>query len=283
MEVQKFVQYSSRAPNSASMVYNPPLLIAQVTDIHLFAETDRTLLGLPTTDSFEFLIEQLYRLNPQPDLLLLTGDLSQDGTSDSYDRLQSLLSPLGIPVYWLPGNHDLPDVMARSLTHPLFLPDKSFQPNGWQVVLLNSAVPGCVHGQLCADELAWLDQELQQNSECPAIVALHHPPLLTHSDWLDTSVLQNPDALFAVLDRHPQVKIVLFGHIHQEFQYQRKQVTYLGTPSTCIQFEPKSSKFALDHQKPGFRLLTLESSGRWHTQVKRIAYSHQLDMVAAGY
>jgi 3',5'-cyclic-AMP phosphodiesterase len=265
------------------MVYNFPLLVAQITDIHLFAETDRTLLGLPTTESFEFLIEQLHRLNPQPDLLLLTGDLSQDGTSDSYDRLQSLLSPLGIPVYWLPGNHDLPDVMARSLTHPLFLPDKSFEAGGWQIILLNSSVLGCVHGHLCDDELARLDQKLQQNSQRPAIVALHHPPFLTHSDWLDTSILQNPKDLFAVIDRHPQVKLVLFGHIHQEFQHQRKNVAYLGTPSTCIQFEPKSSDFALDRQKPGFRLLTLESNGLWHTQVKRIAYSHQLDMVATGY
>ncbi|MGV0027981.1 3',5'-cyclic-AMP phosphodiesterase [Phormidesmis priestleyi] len=265
------------------MVYNSPLLIAQVTDIHLFAETDRTLLGLPTTESFEFLIEQLYRLNPRPDLLLLTGDLSQDGTSDSYDRLQALLSPLGIPVYWLPGNHDLPDVMARSLSHPLFLPDKSFQAGDWQFVLLDSSVPGCVHGHLSNDELQWLDQELQQNPERPAIVALHHPPFLTQSDWLDTSILQNPDDLLAVIDRHPQVEIVLFGHIHQEFQYERKHVTYLGTPSTCIQFEPKSSNFALDHQKPGFRLLTLQSNGRWHTQVKRIAYAHQLDRMAVGY
>ena len=265
------------------MVQNFPLVIAQVTDIHLFAEVDRTLLGLPTTKSLNALIEQLRQLNPQPDFLLMTGDLSQDGTATSYDRLQSLFSPLGIPAYWLPGNHDHPEVMARSLTHPLFLPDKSFQVGDWQFLLLNSHESGCVHGNLSQSSLDWLDRELQQNSDRSTLVSLHHPPFLMHSDWLDTSILQNPEDLFAVLDRHPQVQLVLFGHIHQEFECQRKMVTYLGTPSTCIQFEPKSVNFALGQQTPGFRLLNLYPDGTWTTKVKRIAYSHQLDFATMGY
>ncbi len=261
-----------------------PLLVAQITDLHLFADSHQELLGMPTTESFQALLEQLSRLSPQPDLLLLTGDLSQDGTPQSYDRLQALLAPLGIPVYWLPGNHDAKqEDMERSLTHPLFFADKSFQAEGWQFILLDSQESGCVHGSLSESSLDQLDRELTRCSQQPTIVALHHPPFQMHSDWLDTSILQNPEELFEVLDRHSQVKLVLFGHVHQEVHRQRGDVTYLGTPSTCIQFEPRSCTFSIDSQKPGFRLLNLYPNGVWDTQVKRISYSHQLDLAAMGY
>lgn len=259
----------------------PPLQIAQVTDLHLFAQSNQCLLGMPTSRSLTALIAQLRQLQPQPDLLLLTGDLSQDGTADSYERLQTLLSPLSIPTYWIPGNHDCVEMMERSLTQ--FYPDKFFRCGGWQFILLNSQDPGCVHGRLSSESLRWLDRQLTQNPNLPAFVTLHHPPFLVNSAWLDTSTLQNTPDLFEVLDRHPQVKLVVFGHIHQEFQRRRKTVTYLGTPSTCIQFERESHDFALGTEQPGFRLIQLYPDGAWKSQIKRVEFSYQLDLAATGY
>jgi Icc protein len=89
--------------------------------------------------------------------------------------------------------------------------------------------------------------------------------------------------LFAVLDRHPQVKLVLFGHIHQDYNQTRHGVQYLGTPSTCIQFEPGSAEFALDEEKPGFRILHLYDNADWWTTVKRSSYVPRLDLAATGY
>ena len=117
----------------------------------------------------------------------------------------------------------------------------------------------------------------------PTVIALHHPPFHVNSDWLDTSTLQNPEELFAVLERHSQVQLVLFGHIHQEFNHQRHGVHYLGTPSTSIQFEPQSSKFSLDHKYPGFRLLNLYADGTWETWIERVAHAYQLNLAATGY
>jgi Icc protein len=264
------------------MVQETCLRIVQLTDIHLFAQTEQCLLGVPTAQSFAALVHQLQQLAPQPDLILITGDLSQDGTAASYNQVQALLSSLEIPVYWLPGNHDCVEVMERTLQHPLFLPDKAFEKNGWRFLLLNSQEPGCVHGRLTSERLAWLDRELCREVML-TIVALHHPPFAVNSTWLDTSILQNSDELFAVLDRHAHVKLVVFGHIHQEFQRQHNGVTYLGTPSTCIQFEPESSDFALDQEQPGFRVIELEADGSWASQVHRIEYTCKLDLAAAGY
>ncbi|MGA7933837.1 MAG: 3',5'-cyclic-AMP phosphodiesterase [Kovacikia sp.] len=260
-----------------------PLRVVQITDIHLFADSNQRLLGLPTTESFQVVLNQIAALDPRADLLLLTGDLSQDGEPESYKLLQSLLNPLGIPTYWLPGNHDCLSAMEPILTCPVISPQKSFRLGGWHFLLLNSQVPGCVHGCLSANSLEWLEQELGTLAKCPTIVGLHHPPFIIGSNWLDGSTLQNSQDLFAVLDRHPQVQLVLFGHIHQEYSHQRQGIQYLGTPSTCIQFEPHSSDFALAQERPGFRLLHLYPDGTWWTAVKRTSYAHDLDLAAKGY
>ncbi|MER3435096.1 MAG: 3',5'-cyclic-AMP phosphodiesterase [Leptolyngbya sp. ERB_1_1] len=255
--------------------------IAQITDLHLFAESDQCLLGMPTLRSLNAVIEQIQQLSPKPDILLLTGDLSQDGTIKSYQRLQALLSPLKIPTYWLPGNHDCIEAMERSLTQ--FYPDKAFERGGWRFLLLSSQDPGYVHGRLSAEGLTWLDQQLVQNPNIPTLVSLHHPPFAVNSIWLDTSSLQNNAELLEILDRASQVKLVVFGHIHQEFQRQRGNVTFLGTPSTCIQFARESDEFALGQETPGFRLIQLYQDGTWESQVKRVQFNYSLDLAATGY
>ncbi|NJO72176.1 MAG: hypothetical protein HC825_11905 [Oscillatoriales cyanobacterium RM1_1_9] len=90
---------------------------------------------------------------------------------------------------------------------------------------------------------------------------------------MDRIKLQNPEALLACLDDHPQVKLVVFGHIHQGFQTSHNGVTYLGCPSTCVQFQPLAAEFTLDQMAtPGFRVLTLYPDGTFDTQVGRTTY-----------
>ncbi len=265
------------------MPQTPPLLIAQITDTHLFANPHQDLLGLPTVKSLQATLDHLSALQPKPDLLLLTGDLSQDTTPESYQRLERMLAPLGIPAVWVPGNHDVLLTMQEVLQTELISAEKAFQRQGWNFLLLNSAVPQTVYGRLSAESLEWLDQQLQILPDLPTLIALHHPPFAVGSAWIDTLKLRNTEALFAVIDRHPQVKLVLFGHIHQEFEHQRRGVCYLGTPSTCVQFKPNSLQFAVDEMQPGFRLLELYPDGRVQTRVERVAFEHQMNYAATGY
>jgi 3',5'-cyclic-AMP phosphodiesterase len=260
-----------------------PVSLAQVTDMHLFANEKEQLLGMPTALSFQVVIQQLKQLRTELDLLLLTGDLSSDGSPESYEMVQNLLRPLQLPTYWLPGNHDSAIAMKQVLNSGLMSRRKSFERGGWNFVLLDSSVPGCVHGYLSKQSLNWLDDQLTKITNKPTLISLHHPPFPVESCWLDSSKLQNSEDLFAVVDRHPQVKLVVFGHIHQEFYHQRHEVDYLGTPSTCIQFAPGSSKFSLDQQPPGFRLLKLYPDGTWDSQVERVYFHHKLDLAATGY
>ncbi|PSB08997.1 3',5'-cyclic-AMP phosphodiesterase [filamentous cyanobacterium Phorm 46] len=248
-----------------------PLLVAQITDTHLFAEFDRTWKGLSTAHTLQKVIERLQEIQPPPDLLLLTGDLSQDETPESYEILASLISPLNIPAYWIPGNHDNLSVMQQILDRPPIFPEKSWNLGNWQFLLLSSVKAGCDGGRLSPESFDWLDSQLQQTGDRAVIIALHHHPLPIGSKIMDGMMLHNADEFLAIVDRHPQIKIVLCGHIHQEFHQQRGSVSYLGTPSTCIQLLPKSHPIVLDTIGPGFRLLELAIDGTWNTRVERVA------------
>jgi 3',5'-cyclic-AMP phosphodiesterase len=251
-----------------------PLRVIQVTDTHLFAEEHQRMRNFPTVQSFQAIVESLSQIQPKPDVLLLTGDLSQDETIASYERLRDMVTPLQIPTYWLPGNHDQSLAnLEQILCTDLISPSKCFQAGGWQFILLNSMLEQQVQGEVSSQSLAWLEQQLQAAPNQPTLIAVHHPPLAIGSAWMDAIGLQNREALFEVIDRHPQIKLVLFGHIHQEFERERQGVRYLGAPSTCIQFSPNCDEFMIEwEQSPGFRLLNLSTDGSYETQVQRVAF-----------
>lgn len=260
-----------------------PLQVVQISDTHLFAKSNQALLGLSTAESLTTVLDSIRRLRPKPDLLLLTGDLSQDESAESYKRLRDLITPLGIPSYWLPGNHDHLPLMEQILRTDLISADKTFQLGGWNFILLNSMLTGKVYGELSLDRLGWLEKQLQRHSDQPTLIALHHPPCLIGSDWMDQIGLRNPDDLLAVIDRYPQVKLVLFGHIHQAFSTTRAGVQYLGCPSTCVQFKPDQPDFAIDQQPPGFLILDLYPDGQFDIRIKRANYQRLPDLAATGY
>ncbi len=255
--------------------------LIQLSDLHLFASATGRLLGLATAESLAAVLEALQQ--QMPDAVLLTGDLAQEPCAQTYMNLATALQGLSCPVYWIPGNHDNPAAMTPALLQPPLRGDRHLFVGAWQGFLLSSQVAGQVHGELSDTTLQWLDEQLKQQGDRPTFIALHHPPFLTGAPWLDSSRLQNPEALFAVLDRHPHVKLVLFGHIHQPFAAQRHGVTYLGCPSTCIQFLPRAPKFTLEPIGPGFRQLWLATDGSFRTQIQRVEIPLTLDFTAAGY
>ncbi|MGF1496637.1 MAG: 3',5'-cyclic-AMP phosphodiesterase [Elainellaceae cyanobacterium] len=250
-----------------------PHLIAQITDTHLFADPRQTSKGVHTNASFSTVLAHLQQLPSRPDVLLLTGDLSQDETPASYQLLWEAIAPLQIPTYWIPGNHDDPRWMETTLNRPPFFQEKRVPLSDWTLLLLDSRVPGEVHGFLSDTALAWLDQQLQATGTRPSVIALHHPPLSVGSDWIDGISLVNQGAFQEILHRHSGVRAVLCGHIHQELDEVRQGIRYLATPSTCVQFRPKSQEFAIDGDRfPGFRLLTLQDTGELTTEVIRVPY-----------
>jgi len=260
-----------------------PLRVLQLTDPHLMARGDGALLGVNTRESLSAVIDEVLRSHGQPDLILATGDISQDGSVASYHYFGQKLEAFKCPSAWIAGNHDDTDTM-HAVADEFDARHRQFVLGGWHFVMLDSSVHGKVYGELSADELAFLDQSLSEHSGLPAMVCLHHHPVDIGSDWMNQIGLKNREAFWQVIDKHPQVKVVLWGHIHQDLQQQRNSVQLLASPSTCIQFARGSSDFAVEPLAPGYRWFELDPSGRFTTEVCRAEqFRFHLDEQSGGY
>ncbi len=258
--------------------------ILQISDTHLFADAAGCFYGLNTENSFLATFKQIQSL-PIPDICLLTGDLAQDHSAVTYQRLARHMLSLHCPTYWIPGNHDDPAIMAQALSATQLHSDKSILIQNWHIILLNSHKPNSAAGYLSDTELKFLDTQLKAHPHHHALVVLHHHPIPLGSRWLDTVCLDNGSDFLAIIDRYSHIRGVVFGHVHQESASERNGIPYLSVPSTGFQFLPKSEPFALDiSAHPGYRLITLAENGSIDSHVERIKQlTGQVAPNAAGY
>jgi Icc protein len=240
------------------------LRLLHVTDPHLFAADDAELYGVRTWSSFLAVLAHARAIERDGyDALLLTGDVAEEATPRCYERVRDVLVAAGMPVLCIPGNHEDRALMAAVLGQAPLQFCGSIALGAWRVVMLDTHVPGEVHGHLDAGELARLEHELASvGPSGHALVCLHHQPIPMGSPWLDALGLDNADELLAVLDRHDCVRGVLWGHVHQASDRRRGGVQMMSTPSTCAQFTPGTERCVMDLRPPGFRRLELTPSGR---------------------
>jgi Icc protein len=241
--------------------------ILQLSDPHLYADPEGRLLGLKTLETLNQVLEQAQKELPPMDLALVTGDLVHDASPEGYGLLQERLTTLGIPTYCIPGNHDDPALLASCLNGNPVSTTSQVEQNDWLLILLDSKKPGEEKGLLNAGELDKLASTLDDNPDKHTLVCLHHNPVPVGSGWLDTMQLENADEFFSIIDRHPQVRGIIWGHVHQAFESERNGVRLIGTPSTCFQFTPQTTEFGLDEKPPGCRWLALLPDGEIKTDL----------------
>jgi 3',5'-cyclic AMP phosphodiesterase CpdA len=208
-----------------------PILIAQISDLHIKAPGELAYGKVDTAAALERCVAELNRLSPRPDLVVISGDVADTPTAAEYEHLLKLLAPLEIPFAAIPGNHDDRSLLRAALPQDGATPQGALNlaraVEGLDVVLADSSVPGASHGTLDDDTLRWLDATLAQSANRPALLFLHHPPFVTGITHMDVQNLRNVDALAALLQRHPRVRLVAAGHVH------RATVTgFAGVPAT---------------------------------------------------
>jgi len=258
--------------------------VLQITDTHLFANSSGCLLGLNTEQSLQAVIAKVRANHLPSDLILATGDLVHDGTPAAYQRVFSHLESFGLPVYCLPGNHDEALTLQQTLGDGFVQYVEHTHHGNWHFIFLDSTIADSEKAHLTQETLQMLEQHLQSATDTNTLVCLHHQPVPTGSKWLDTMAVDNAAEFLAVLDKHPQVRGVLWGHVHQQFDGRFKNIQLMSSPSTCIQFLPGSEEFAVDVATPGYRWLELHPDGRIETGVERLdELPGRIDMASNGY
>lgn len=241
--------------------------LLQFTDTHISGTPDAQVRGVTTAATLARAIAHAGRRHPHPDAVLLTGDLVHDDAG-GYAVLRRHFAGFAAPVHCLPGNHDDRAALRRELAGPPFVHEFAMRRGGWLFVMLDSTVPGQDRGHLAATELARLDAALAQHRDAHALVCLHHHPVAHDSAWLDELMAGNADELFAVLDRHANVRGLAWGHTHQPLDGRHGPIRLMGTPSTCMQFAQRSPEFAVDSRPPGYRWMRLDDDGGLDTGIE---------------
>jgi 3',5'-cyclic AMP phosphodiesterase CpdA len=213
-----------------------PFIIAQVSDPHIGGEWGATdpVAGLTAV------LNAVRALPDRPDVLLVTGDLVNNGTDDEYALVQKLVAAVSAPIHVLPGNHD----RREGLRARFGLPGDPAAPIQYsadlgplRLVALDTTISGRAAGELDSQRLDWLDAELALAPQQPTLLAMHHPPVITGMEPWDAIGLDAAGraGLEAIVARHPQVQRLVAGHVHQPLVSTLAGRAVLSIPSTYVQ------------------------------------------------
>jgi Icc protein len=195
------------------------------TDLHILPEGGR-IIGL---DPYERLLKGIRHVNschPDAAHVMLTGDLTDDGSESSYRRLRGLLFQLRVPYSLMVGNHDFRPAFqkvfpeASADAHGFIQATIDIDPHYRLVLLdtLNGPPRRGVEphaGYLCARRLDWLERQLGSAGRRRVVLFMHHPPHDTGFPGMDAIRLVNAAALYRLFARHGNVRHIFSGHVHR--------------------------------------------------------------------
>ena len=229
------------------------MLIAHITDPHLGLDT-RFLPGHPgPQEALRRALSHVRTMDPAPEVLLLTGDLTDSGAEADYRTLQDMLSDTlprpdeGGPHVWaVLGNHDhratarqvLGDMVGPAADAPEGLTCLHTEHGGLHFIGLDTVVPGRSHGELDDAQLDWLAHQLQACAGQPVVIFMHHPPLVSGMAVMDASgLLRGRERLAALVHEHGGVQLIAAGHLHRPVVGSLGGAPVLVAPSCSHQLE----------------------------------------------
>jgi 3',5'-cyclic AMP phosphodiesterase CpdA len=195
-----------------------PVVIAQMTDIHIGFEPTAKPEELNRVRFRQTLARLLEQPNPI-DFLVLTGDLTDRGDRESYEKTVEELEQCPFPVHPLVGNHDsreeLLHVFPDCPTVDGFI-QYAIETSGLRVLMLDTFEPGRHGGAFCEKRAAWLSDQLNQHRNTPTLIFMHHPPILSGIDWMDPGPEEGwMTRLAEAMDGHDQIQALHCGHLHR--------------------------------------------------------------------
>lgn len=235
------------------------MLIAQITDTHVTPLGTELEPGLDTNAMLAAAVVRLNALDPAPDVVVVTGDLTESGAGEEYMALRELLAPLAMPAFLIPGNHDDRAVFLEAFADRPYLAGcdgfahYAIEDHPVRLVALDTSQPGRPTGKLCEERLQWLDATLAAETDKPTFIFMHHPPFETHIWWMDAIGLYGREALAEIVARHPQVQRIVAGHVHRQIETVWAGVLASVAPATVhqVELDLKGDRFMEMRREPG--------------------------------
>src|SRR5262245_26839834 len=238
------------------------MLLCQISDPHIVAAGALAYDQVDTASMLDRCVRKVLSLSRLPDAVVVTGDLTDNGTHAAYDQLAKILDPLPMPVFLAMGNHDVRNQLRSAFPQHRYLAGVDgfiqyvVEEFAVRLVVLDTAVEGAAGGVLCERRLAWLDRTLAA-AEGPTIVAQHHPPFATGLTAMDGMSLAAPEREAEVIKRYPHVERIICGHYHRNMQARFAGTVASVCPSTAQQLLldlVPDAKIRFTFEPPSFQL-----------------------------
>lgn len=218
----------------------PSMLLAQISDTHVQCAPDGRPGGGDASGRLMRAVRSLNAAARRPDVVLVTGDLTNDGDRDDMEHLRGILSQLDVPYYVIPGNHDDRDLIRSVFRQDGYLPERGYlnyvvEGHPLRLVFLDTLRDGHDGGRLCLDRLHWLEETLAAARETPTVIAMHHVPFQSGLAPFDRAPLEGAEAMASILAANHQVERVVCGHLHRPMVTHWHGVTITTAPSTAFE------------------------------------------------
>ena len=239
------------------------MLIAQISDTHIVSPSEKAYGIADTAKSLSACITHINTLNPKPDIVLVTGDITNNGKYEAYIHAKNMFDQLEAPYYVIPGNHDnRDDVWSVFSTKNCLAKHKGFinyviEDHEIRFIALDSTILGKPGAEICSTRASWLDEQLNIKPDQPTIIFMHHPPVKCSILETDEDGFIGADLFGDVVEKHSNIKAILCGHIHLQAHINWRNTVVSIAPSTEMRLMldltmQKESQFHLD--SPAFQI-----------------------------
>jgi len=225
------------------------MLIVQISDLHITTPSKKAYGVASTGNNLVQCIDHINQLKPQPDLVLVTGDICNENSFDELVNAKALLDQLNYPYYVMPGNHDtrheLTSVFDTTHCPITTLTNEDDNPSSFinyviehkelRMIAVDSTIEGKSGGELCNERLAWLKAILDEDQHKPTIIIMHHPPIKLGVFETDIDVFIGTEKLEKLLKNYSNIKAILSGHIHRHTHTLWANTVVITAPSTSME------------------------------------------------
>ena len=250
---------------------NESVLIAQITDTHVGFEPEAG------EEEFNFLrfrmaVDHILKQHVQPDLLILTGDVADKGTPESYERMKGPLAQCPFPVHVMTGNHDnrenllaaFPDCPTIQSPEGKRYAQYALEVKGLRILCLDTLKHGRHGGAFCETRAQWLAGELAAHPETPTLIVMHHPPVISGIDWMDPRPSEAWLKRFGdAIAGHDQIIALACGHLHRPVASTLGDIPVSVTPAVApavsldlrpVDFNTPDGRGIVDAEPPAYSL-----------------------------
>jgi len=212
------------------------MLIAQMSDIHIGFAPDERPEELNRI-RFRATLARILEGPNRPDMMVLSGDITDNGDLESFEKTAALLAECPFPVWPMVGNHDTREALVAAFPQVRFEGDflhYAVEEDGLRILLLDTLENGRHGGGFCEARAAWLAAQLDAAPDTPTLIFMHHPPVVSGIEWMDPA----PDEAWirrfgAAVEGRRQILAIHCGHLHRPLATTFRGIPLHVTPSVA--------------------------------------------------